>query len=74
MGTAILGIAASNPFATGTKRQLRMTAEGFSEAAWASCKVVTFTPHVGISIALTLAALVICLLLTLFGAGRKEDR
>jgi hypothetical protein len=26
------------------------------------------------TIALTLAALVICLLLTLFGAGRKEDR
>jgi hypothetical protein len=72
MGTAISGIGASNLFATGTKRQLRVTAEGFSEAAWASCTVVTFTPHVGIGLAL--AALVICLLLTPFGAGRKKDR
>jgi hypothetical protein len=50
-----------------------MITEGFSEAAWASCKVVTFSPHVGISIASMFAALVICLLLMLFGVGRKNQ-
>lgn len=51
-----------------------MTTDGFSEAAWASCKVVTLSPHLGISIALMLAAVVIWLFLTLLGIGRKSDR
>ena len=49
-----------------------MASEGLSEAALASCMIMTFSPHVGISIALMLAALVICFLLTLFAFWHKN--
>ena len=48
--------------------------EGLSEAMRASCKIITFSPHVGISIALILAALAICLLVTFVGIRRSNDR
>ena len=38
------------------------------------CVVVTFPDHVGVSIALLIVALAICVLLKLPGSGRKSGR